>query len=181
MNDISEQQLQDSLAGLPREREPRKDLWPGIQARMQVQSATVRATSTGVLQRRFGIAAMLAIALIGGYQAGLQRGAVTNEESLVAAQQSYHLDGLSNEYSGAIREAAALTAQQKDTRMPLESIEGMQTSMKNILQTETMLREAIRAEPDNEYLAMLLVRLQSRQLQLIQEIPQIEQQIWRTL
>lgn len=180
MKDISEQQLIDSLASLPRQREPRKDLWPGIEARLQRPAASPLA-DTGRVQRRFGIAAMLAVALIGGYQAGLQQGAVITEENLASAQQAYRLGGLSNEYVGAIREAAALTAQQKETRMPVESIEGMQTSMKKILQTEAMLREAIRAEPDNEFLALLLVRLQSRQLQLIQQIPKIEQQIWRTL
>ena len=181
MKRISEEQLNDSLARLPREREPRNELWPGIQARLQDQLDAGQAASPGVFQRRFGIAAMLAIAVIIGYQAGLERGTVMSGKNFAAAQQVYGLEGLSNEYVGAIREAAALTAQQRDTRMPVESIEGMQASMKNILQTEAMLREAIRAEPDNEYLAMLLVRLQSRQLQLIQEIPQIEQQIWRTL
>jgi len=179
MNDISEQHLVDSLANLPRERTPRNDLWPGIEARLQERPATARAAN--MLPRRFAIAAMLVLAVVVGYQVGLQRGVVISEENFAAVGQAYLLDQLSNEYVGAIREAAALTAQQGDTRMPVESVEGMQASMNNIQQTETMLREAIRTEPDNEYLALLLVRLQSRQLQLIQEIPQIEQQIWRTL
>ncbi len=181
MNKIGEQQLNDSLASLPREREPREDLWPGIEGRLQHQSAAEGTASTGTVQRRFGIAAMLAVAVFGGYQAGLQRGAVDSTEGLAAVNGKYHLNGLSDEYVGAIREAAALTAQQKETRMSSETVEDLQTSMKNILQTEKMLRDAIKAEPDNEYLAMLLIRLQSKQLKLIQDIPQIEQQIWRTL
>ncbi len=181
MNKISEQNLVDSLAGLPREREPRQDLWPGIEARLHEKPITAQAANTRNLQRWFGVAAVLAISVISAYQLGLQRGAVLDQESFAAAYATYHLDSLSNEYVGAIREAAALMAQQTDTRMPVETVEEIQTSMKNILETEVMLREAIRAEPDNEYLATLLVRLQSRQLQLIQEIPQIEQQIWRTL
>ena len=181
MNDINEQQLVDSLAGLPRERSPRSDLWPGIEARLQESVSTNRASSAAGPARWIGIAAMLAIAVITSYQVGLQRGSVITGESLAALQESYRLDGLSNEYIGAIREAAALTAQQTETRMSAETIEGLQTNMKNLLQTETMLRDAIKAEPENEFLTRLLVRLQSQQLKLIQGIPHIEQQIWRTL
>ena len=179
MKDISEQQLIDSLENLPREREPGKDLWPGIDSRLHESADSSMRTMRP--QKRFAIAAMLAVAVIAGYQVGLQRGAVVNQENMLAAYSAYRLDNMSSEYVGAIREAAALTAQQTETRMPPETVEEMQTSMKNILQTETMLREAIKNEPDNEYLAKLLIRLQARQLQLIQEIPQIEQQIWRTL
>ena len=181
MNEISDRKLLDSLAGLPREREPHKDLWPGIEARLQEQSVAGQRPDSSRLPRRFAIAAMLAVAVISAYQLGLQRGSVIDQENLLAAYEAYRLEGLSNEYTGAIREAAALTAQQTETRMPAETVAGMQASMNNILETEAMLREALKAEPGNEYLATLLVRLQSRQLELIREIPQIEQQIWRTL
>lgn len=181
MNEINEQQLADSLAGLPRERSPRSDLWPGIEARLQESVSSNRSSSAASPARWIGIAAMLAIAVVTSYQVGLQRGSVITGENLAALEKTYHLDGLSNEYIGAIREAAALTAQQTETRMSAETVEDLQTNMKNLLQTETMLREAIKADPENEFLARLLVRLQSQQLKLIQDIPHIEQQIWRTL
>lgn len=181
MNKISEQNLADSLARLPRERKPRNDLWQDIEARLQVQDVASHKTRNATLQKRFGIAAMLAIAVISAYQFGLQRGVAVNQTGLAAASAAYRLEMLSHEYIGAIREAAALTAQQSETRMPDETVAGVQTSMKNIIETEAMLRTAIKAEPGNEFLGTLLVRLQSRKLQLIQEIPKIEQQIWRTL
>jgi hypothetical protein len=160
---MNEFELRRHLRDLPHEREPSRDLWPEIAARIAAdpprESNPPRSRPSP--SRRVPIALAAAAGLVAMLAAGLFRSddALPTPDPLVA------------DHVGVLREAAAMRfeyriaiAQLSDTPLPPE----LRPAARELKQAEAMLRDALLENPDSTFLLGQLRRTYEQQLRLSQ-------------
>jgi hypothetical protein len=177
---MNEQQLLEQLGRLPRERQPERDLWPGIEVRM--------GRDTGASRAWFPVAAaaaitgalvtLLAVSLLPSQQS-LERAptetsntvaAVPLDEPLPPAADNRALmlaSGFDLEYSGVLRD---LNGQLRSLQVSAPERQIIEQNLKVLQDATEELREAIAANPDAIYLAQLLETTHRKRLDVLRGV-----------
>ena len=182
--DISEQDLLKALHSLSGERQPGRDLWPGIDARLDDRGSTAEQPRRRWLGG-FGVAAGLMLAMLVGYQFGtrqLQTNGITGPPIELAARQAMvpELTGLSREYQGVLQELVMGGPDAAGLISPYSEFE-ISNTLNELQQLAAQLRGQLRAQPDNAYLAAWLVRLEAEEISLIRQVRQLDERSGRIL
>jgi hypothetical protein len=155
---MTETDLRFRLRQLPREMDPERDLWPGIESRLQpAPRRHARAAWTGGL----ALAASLMLAAVGWYLGNLPtpandagsvaEAARSTEASMVEAQAR----AMTVEYEAALAEYAGATL--PDEVEP--DLEALDRGARDI-------RSALAASPDSVHLLQMLQRTYARRIEL---------------
>ena len=170
-----EAELLKRLQALPRQRELKRDLWPGISARLGEMEHEVSPAQSR--WRPWAVAAGMVLALTLGYQLGQRQpgGEIADSQALLAAQTdapSVHLlQGLAREYEGAMRELSA-DALQAERLIPVHTEQALKSTLEELQSLSERLRELLQDQPDNAYLAAWLVRVEATQFRVLQQVAQ---------
>jgi hypothetical protein len=161
MNEFEKKQMQDSnggdeqppipgLAGLKRENAPQRDLWPGIDSRIQAQR--IRRQRTPWLAA-VGIAASLVLVLTASI--GLQGLRGTRQQPLHAPSMLPVLAAASDNSLLPVT-----------NRMHPETRALVKANLKIVDSAENQIRRAMAADPEGAYLKSLLTTTQQQKEQL---------------
>jgi hypothetical protein len=149
---LSDAELRLQLRGLPKEREPERDLWSGIQA--SIQNAPVRKNRRALSS--FAMAASLAfIAAIALPLFLSQPSDDTN--SLKAQVVSNEVKAMDTEYQAALKEFSTI-----------ELAPELKTQLQLLDDSANKLRQALNQSPQSTYLIPMLRRIYLQRLQLTQ-------------
>jgi hypothetical protein len=176
-NQISnDKQLAGELAKLPKEITPRRDLWPGIEAKLKPRAGdAVKVTRFGDWRSR-AVAATVLVAFAAGMMLGRQTG--NNGDTPVRAPApDYALMGAlaasEREYQAAFREFIPVGyARPYLADGDLESIE---TSWDDLRLAETALLSALQEYPDHPLLNQRLLGLRGQQLDFMKQLATLDQ------
>jgi len=162
---MSEFELRRRLKELPREREPRVDLWPGIAARLGAQP--VAAPAARPRQPRFvALAAALAVAVIGGWLGLAMRGP---DASAPAGRDASgwpmaQADAMAESYRGAF--AASLGGDQRVALARYVASPDVVAAERELDVAQRQLELALRADPESMYLLDLLRQTHAQRARL---------------
>jgi hypothetical protein len=177
---MNESELLNAIESLPRNIKPQRELWPGINERLDAGSRADLNHQVTPLWRKPAMAAAILLALTGGIFIG--RGLdVEIQDSVSQSVHEYAFLGTvratEQEYQAAFRELVPL----EYSGLQLEGAEpdALRGSWEDLLQTETSLLAALREHPTNIYLNGKLLDLRSRQLQFVKQLALLEQNNWR--
>lgn len=179
---MKESELQDAIGSLPRSMKPQRDLWPGINDRLETVSGVDKVRSGRVAWRMPAMAAAVLFALTTGIFIGRGLGPAPSPQD--PASQSvleFALIGTvkatEREYQAAFSELVPL----EYSGIQLEGAEpdALRGSWEDLLQAETSLLAALEQYPTNTYLNTKLLDLRSQQLQFIKQLALLEQNDWR--
>jgi hypothetical protein len=189
MNEIrGEQELVGRLRELPREIAPARDAWPAIAAR--IAGAGTGAGRAGHRWPAWPTAAAAALLLAFAAAAllnsrhGSPGPAVPGAPSTVAAEAEAKRDFYAGsalagalEYQAAMREFMVLnTVSPSGGEARPEWIEQGWGALR---QVELELADALRAEPDNDFLQSRMAALRARQIELLKQIALVDEASWR--
>lgn len=177
---MKESELHSAIGSLPRSIRPQRDLWPGINQRLEdvewVASTPPRMTAW----RMPAIAAAVLVALTTGIFIG--RGLETGPADQTAQSVQHYamagtVEAAEREYQAAFRELVPLDY--SGLRLAGEEPDALRGSWEDLLQAETSLLAALRQYPSNTYLNEKLLDLRSQQLQFVKQLALLEQNNWR--
>lgn len=172
----SEHGVEQAIGRLPRRIAPRRDLWPGIQARLGTQDAA--PANRRPAWRLPAMAASVAIAFAAGLilGRGVDRPGM-GEEGLVT-----DLDRLAMQGALQVSEREYQAAFQAFTPLGVDAAyletgvaEGLQNSWADLLQAEEALLEALEEHPENRFIGEKLVNLRAQQLEFLRQIYMLDQ------
>jgi len=177
---MKESELQSTIESLPRSIRPQRDLWPGINKRLEPANRGSGVHNGTPFWRTPAMAAAVLLALTTGVFIG--RGMDAGPASLTAQSvQQYALVGsveaAEREYQAAFRELVPLDY--SGLRLEGEEPDALRDSWGDLLQAETSLLAALRQYPSNIYLNEKLLDLRSQQLQFVKQLALLEQNNWR--
>ena len=177
---MRESELQDAIESLPRSIRPQRDLWPGIDQRLDKVEKAGKVNYKTAFWRTPAMAAAVLLALTTGIFIG--RGLDTGPAGqVVQSVQHYALAGTveaaEREYQAAFRELVPLDY--SGLRLEGEEPDALRGSWEDLLQAETSLLAALRQYPSNIYLNEKLLDLRSQQLQFVKQLALLEQNNWR--
>jgi hypothetical protein len=177
---MKETELQEAIGSLPRSMKPPRDLWPGINARLEVRVSENSVQHKAASWRMPAMAAAVLLALATGIFIG--RGLDTGSPGQVSeTMQQFALIGTVQatelEYQAAFSELVPLDY--SGLRLEGEEPDALRGSWEALLQAETSLLAALQQYPSNIYLNEKLLDLRSRQLQFIKQLALLEQNNWR--
>lgn len=170
---MSEQELLDSLHRLPRQRQPARDLWPGIAQLLEARQAP--------RQRRWGKPA-LAAAVVMAFLAGVlfeRQSAPVPAPTAVAAENPSQSDLVAalqaseREYQAAFR--AFVPVGLDRALLDPQAIDDIEGSWTQFRQAEAALLAALHEHPGNPFLAERLLGLRARQLDFMQKMYDLDQ------
>ncbi len=177
---MKESELQSAIESLPRSMKPQRDLWPGIDKRLEAVNKVEKTRYKAPFWLTPALAAAVLMALTTGIFIG--RGLDTVPAGLTSQTvQEYALIGTvkatEREYQAAFSELVPLDY----SGLQLEGAEpdALRGSWEDLLQTETSLLAALREYPTNIYLNGKLLDLRSQQLQFVKRLALLEQNNWR--
>jgi len=177
---MKESELQNAIESLPRSMQPQRDLWPGINERLETADKVDKVRYKSPFWLAPALAAAVLVALTTGIFIG--RGLDTTPAGLTSQSvQEYALIGTvkatEREYQAAFSELVPLNY----SGLQLEGAEpdALRGSWEDLLQTETSLLAALREYPTNIYLNGKLLDLRSQQLQFVKRLALLEQNNWR--
>jgi hypothetical protein len=177
---MKESELQNAIESLPRSMKPQRDLWPGINERLETAGKVDKVRYKSPFWLTPALAAAVLVALTTGIFIG--RGLDTAPAGLTSQSvQEYALIGTvkatEREYQAAFSELVPLDY----SGLQLEGAEpdALRGSWEDLLQTETSLLAALREYPTNIYLNGKLLDLRSQQLQFVKRLALLEQNNWR--
>jgi anti-sigma factor RsiW len=158
-------------AALPREIAPDRDLWAGIEARLdEARPAGRRAGWTGWaagLAAAAGVALALSTALHRPVPAGrpanglaLTPAALRSEDPVAAAER---------EYARAAADLMSALEQQRD-RLPPETLASVERDLRSIDAALTEVRRALATDPANPGLNHLLTSTHQRKVEVLQQV-----------
>ncbi len=158
-------------AALPDEMAPARDLWPGIEARLDEARPWWRRPGwTGWaagLAAAAGVALALSAALHGPGPGGppasgptLVPAALRSEDPVAAAER---------EYARAAAELMAALEQRRD-RLPPETLASVERDLRSIDAALTEVRRALAADPANPGLNHLLTSTHQRKVEVLQQV-----------
>ena len=177
---MNESELQSAIDSLPRSIKPQRDLWPGINGRLEKVEKSGEVSYKTPFWRTPAMAAAVLLALTSGIFIG--RGMDTRPADQPAQYVlEYALIGTveaaEREYQAAFSELVPL----EYSGLPLEGEEpdALRGSWEDLQQTETSLLAALAQYPSNIYLNEKLLDLRSQQLQFVKRLAMLEQNNWR--
>lgn len=177
---MKETELQNAIGSLPRSMKPPRDLWPGINARLETVERVASVQYKAPYWRAPAIAAAVMLALATGIFIG--RGMDINSPGQVSeTMQQFALIGTVQatelEYQAAFSELVPLDY--SGLRLEGEEPDALRGSWEALLQAETSLLAALQQYPSNIYLNEKLLDLRSQQLQFVKQLALLEQNNWR--
>jgi hypothetical protein len=177
---MKESELQDAIELLPRSIRPRRDLWPGIEKRLETTGVGGEVHNKTPFWRTPAMAAAVLLAMTTGIFIG--RGMDTGPASVSGPSvQHYAMAGTvkaaEREYQAAFRELVPLDY--SGLRLEGEEPDALRGSWEDLLQAETSLLAALQQYPSNIYLNEKLLDLRSQQLQFVKQLALLEQNNWR--
>jgi hypothetical protein len=177
---MNESELLNAIESLPRNIKPQRDLWAGINKRLDTGSRSDFNHQVTPLWRKPAMAAAVLLALTGGIFIGRGLDIETQETAFQSIHEYAFLGTVratEQEYQAAFRELVPL----EYSGLQLEGAEpdALRGSWEDLLQTETSLLAALREHPSNIFLNGKLLDLRSRQLQFVKQLALLEQNNWR--
>lgn len=177
---MKETELREAIGSLPRSMKPPRDLWPGINARLEAGESEAGMQYRAAHWRMPAMAAAVLLALATGIFIGRgigtgspgQMSQTMQQLALVGTVQATEL-----EYQAAFSELVPLDY--SGLRLEGEEPDALRGSWDALLQAETSLLAALQQYPTNIYLNEKLLDLRSRQLQFIKQLALLEQNNWR--
>ncbi len=177
---MKESELQNAIESLPRSMKPQRDLWPGINRRLDPVNRVEKVRYKAPFWLTPALAASVLVALTTGIFIG--RGLDTAPTVLPSQSvQEYALIGTvkatEREYQAAFSELVPLDY----SGLQLEGAEpdALRGSWEDLLQAETSLLAALKEYPADIYLNGKLLDLRSQQLQFVKRLALLEQNNWR--
>ena len=172
---MNEQQLLEQLGGLPREREPGRDLWPEIHQRIAPVAASI-------VQRRPWLTAVAAALLVGvSLTLGARLGSEVSKEGVANPGDSVALGRGTNtagnfyaslldlEYAGAMRDVAGQFKAAPQVAPDHEDV-ALTQSLKILQQATQDLRGALEKDPNSIFLADLLASTHRKRMNLLRDL-----------
>ncbi len=177
---MKESELHDAIGSLPRDIRPQRDLWPGIESRLEMVDSDIKRPRRTRFWQMPAMAAAVLLALTTGIFIG--RGLELKPAGEMAQfAQHYALTGTveaaEREYQAAFRELVPL--EYSGLRLDGEDPDALRKSWEDLLQAESSLLVALQQYPSNIYLNEKLLDLRSRQLQFVKQLAMLEQNDWR--
>ena len=177
---MKESELQSAIGSLPRSIRPQRDLWPGINDRLETVDKGDETHYKTPFWRTPAMAAAVLLALTGGIFIG--RGMDTGPAGQTAqAMLEFALIGTveaaEREYQAAFRELVPLNY--SGLRLEGEEPDALRGSWEDLQQTESSLLADLAQYPSNIYLNEKLLDLRSQQLQFVKRLAMLEQNNWR--
>ncbi len=153
---MSDFELRRALKDLPRERDPRADLWPGIAARLGAQQAPAAAPVRRQSPRWLAIAATVAVAL-GATWLGLRTQPAGDAPRAARDGSGWSLaqaDAMAESYRGAM--AASLGGEHRAEMARFLATPDVVAAERELDAAQRQLQQALRADPNSVYLLDLL-------------------------
>jgi hypothetical protein len=180
---LNEQEMLRRLTALPRGIAPQQDAWPKISARISQTDADTGPVGSRFRRRPLAIAASFLIILAAGvlverhwfHSAAPFSGKDLAQSSAYAESES-HIARSSNiiemEYQAAVKEFMALNAVPETASGP--EPQWIEQGWGTLRKIELELSEAIRGEPDNDFLNSRMAALRARQIGLLRQIAAVD-------
>ena len=177
---MKESELQNAIGSLPRSMKPQRDLWPGINQRLETVEHKSGVQYKAPFWRTPAMAAAVLLALTTGIFIG--RGLdLDSAPQISETAQEYALIGTVKatelEYQAAFAELVPLDY--SGLRLEGEEPDALRGSWEALLQAETSLLAALQQYPSDIYLNGKLLDLRSQQLQFVKRLALLEQNNWR--
>lgn len=185
---ISEKELLERLAELPREKTPGRDPWPAISAAIERQPIGEGASKPSSQWWLKAIAASIVFAFAAGLflntwlgeQEQTSRKVVTSgpvadgvvQSGLAGARVPGLLRSVDAEYVAAFREFIG-TGDSRDT-LAQQTVEKIEMSWADLRMTEKALTAALDKNPGNLFLNERMLELRSRQLGFLKQLVSLE-------
>jgi hypothetical protein len=172
----NETELVEAIRDLPGAMEPRRDLWPGIAARLGRRSGASSRSPARSGWRWQALAASIAVAFAAGVLFDRQLG----REAPSAGQQPgpdiamvAALRASEREYHAAFRQFISVG----EARPMLEpqAVQNIENSWFDMQQAESVLLAALREYPANTFLKERLLELRAQQLGFMQQLAMLDQ------
>ena len=189
MNEIrDEKELLRQLAGLPRAIAPARDVWPQISARISEvsNSGTVKPARFRTWQLATAAALLMTIAagliLDRGWD-GVEPAPTAKNSAMsppVAREEPFYPGSTvaaELEYQAALREFMALN--EASTGTDEFQPDWIEQGWGTLRQVELELSNALRQQPDNEFLNSRMAALRARQIELLRQIAATDEASWR--
>lgn len=154
-----DQWLERQAQALPRQREPRHDLWPGIEARLPARRTHWRIPAAAAAVLVAGLA--VSVWFNPGLQTPVQQPPAEPVSNLVAAAQ------MEREYRDALLDVVRRNG---SLQLTGASRDLMETELMQIAQAQSQIRQALRLQPDAEYLVSLLRGTHAQRLNLVRNL-----------
>lgn len=181
-NSMSEQELSDRLAQLPREISPARDPWPEISAGIGQPGKAAWHKRSARSRWIQAIAACAVIALVAGLLFGPQwsQSPVSGQaREQMAADHDVGQSGFSGllaaserEYLAAFREFMPLGHSRAS--LPALTVENIELSWAELVNTETALAAALEEHPNDPFLNDRMLELRARQLGFLKQLATLD-------
>ncbi len=178
----NDKELVAAIQKLPQAINPRRELWPGIAARLLNGGARGedyrrdRQSSKRSGWRNQAVAASIVIAFFAGLMSGRQIGTEdfpqTKGPVMGLAMQAAH-EASEREYLAAFREFIPVGAAR--TLLETQAVENIENSWADLQQAESALLAALRDYPENTYLNQKLLDLRAQQLGFMRQLAMLDQ------
>lgn len=177
---MKDTEIQNAVESLPHSIRPQRDLWPGIEQRLEVANRGASEAGKARFWRTPAMAAAVLLALTGGIFIGRGMETVPASQTVQSVQHlaiTGTVKAAEREYQAAFSELIPLDY--SGLRLKGEEPDALRGSWADLLQTEASLLAALRQYPSNIYLNEKLLDLRSRQLQFVKQLALLEQNNWR--
>ena len=177
---MNESDLKKAIGSLPRSIRPERDLWPGINQRLESEAKEPRPVRKTFTWHKPAMAAAVLMALTTGIFIG--RGMdVPSTDPTAQGTMEYALLGTvkatEREYQAAFSDLVSLNY--SGLRLEGAEPDALRGTWGDLVQAETSLLAALEQYPTNAYLNEKLLDLRSQQLQFIKQLALLEQNDWR--
>jgi len=177
---MKETELHKAIGSLPCKMKPQRDLWPGINTRLETVDRQGERQYKAPAWRTPALAAAVLMALATGIFIGRgmdvgpagQMSETVQQFALIGAVKATEL-----EYQAAFSELVPLDY--SGLRLEGEEPDALRDSWEALLQAETSLLAALQQYPSDIYLNGKLLDLRSQQLQFVKRLALLEQNNWR--
>ncbi len=181
-DEMNEFDWQQSVKTLPLHIQPYKDLWPGIESRLEPREGMTGVGSARSYWRLPAIAAAILIALTTGIFIGggldvpsaepFAEQTTTRDYVVARTTQNAEL-----EFQAAFKEV--LTLDYSGMQPAGSNPDALRSSWEDMQKAEASLLAALNQYPNNHFLNTKLVELRSNQLRFMKQMVFLEQNNWR--
>ena len=185
---MSEKELLDRLAELPREKTPSRDPWPAISAAIEALPGKAGGSGTGTTWWPRAAAAAVVLALAAGIllRPGFDDGAPVRGERVSSAPTAAAgtavgepnarvtgmLDSLDAEYAAAFREFIG-AGESRDV-LAQQTVEKIEMGWADMRVAEEALSVALEQNPGDLFLSERMMELRARQLGFLKQLVSLE-------
>jgi len=175
---MNETELNKLIESLPNRIRPQRDLWPGINSRLDSRQERPGTAVAAPAWRLPAMAAAVLLALTSGIFIG--RGLDTPPAGQMSVLESVLAGTMENSelvYQAAFKELVPLDY--SGMRLAGDDPASVRVSWDEMQKVETSLLTALREYPGNTFLNEKLMDLRSQQLQFVKRLVMLEQNNWR--